>query len=556
MKKANGWVAAPIPQNEPERLQAIRNYNILDTLPEDAFDRITRLASRILKTPIALVSLVDSDRQWFKSHHGLDVTETPRDLAFCAHAILGDGVMVVPNATEDPRFFGNPLVTGQPDIRFYAGAPLKTADGHKLGTLCAIDRKSRTDFTEDDQKALADLAAMVMDELDLRIAIKREIAANRAKSDFLANMSHEIRTPLNGVIGIADMLLETRLDRAQRGFAETIRNSGESLLMVINDILDFSKIEASMLTLNPVPFSLEDKIQNVTNALAPQFRDKKIALVIDYPPDLPRGFIGDKLRIRQILNNLVGNAIKFTERGQVTIAVRADKVTDLYADLMIKVIDTGIGIAEDKQELIFQKFTQADESTTRKFGGTGLGLAITQNLVALMDGAIGVKSKLGEGATFWFSLRLPRCKLEDHFSGEKPIQKSAPLSAKPVDLKILVAEDNKVNQTIISKMLQKFECKFDIVDNGKAVISQLGKSSYDLILMDCMMPEMDGFETTKAIREQPGLLSDIPIVALTAYSMAEDREKCADAGMNDFLCKPINQDDLFAMLLKYRPSAG
>lgn len=544
MARQPGFIPAALPENEAERLQTLRRYEILDTLPETAFDRITRLASSLLKTPIALVSLLDDHRQWFKSHHGLPVRETPRDLAFCGHAVLQNDVMVVLNAQHDERFYANPLVAGDPNIRFYAGAPLVTKDGYKLGTLCVIDQQPHTHFSAEQRAILSDLAALVIDELDLRFAIKRETAANKAKSDFLANMSHEIRTPLNGVIGMTALLQETELNAEQRAYTNSVRYSGETLLGVINDILDFSKIEAGMLTLLPEPMNLRNKIRHVADCFLPQCRDKDLSLMIDYPANLPEAFIADKLRLRQIFNNLIGNAIKFTANGTVTVRVRCLANDGKTAWMECSIIDTGIGISADKIDRIFDKFTQADESTTRKFGGTGLGLAIAKKLVTMMGGEITVQSDLGQGSTFTCKLPMSIAKPEESSIGK---QLTSPPAVKNFSgLRILAGEDNAVNRIILQKMLERTGCQLDIVTDGNEVLAKLASQDYDLILMDCMMPHLDGFAATQKIRG--GTKAAMPIIALTAYAMAEDKQRCLDAGMDAVLIKPLNSSELLTTI--------
>lgn len=317
MLRKEGWITAPLAENEVERLYALRSYGVLDTAPEEAFDRITRLASRLLKTPIALVSLVDENRQWFKSHHGIDATETPRDMAFCAHAILDDKPLVVNNALADNRFRANPLVEAAPNIRFYAGAPLVDSKGFKLGTLCAIDMIEHAEVSAEDLAILTDLAALVIDELELRVSIRKEQIANRHKTEFLANMSHEIRTPMNAIIGMTHLLLEQDLKPIERGYAETVAQSSEALLQIINDILDFSKIEAGKFELEHIAFDLQGLCEEVCATMSIKAAEKKLDLLLRYPYDAPRYVFGDAGRVRQILFNLIHNAIKFTEEGHV-----------------------------------------------------------------------------------------------------------------------------------------------------------------------------------------------------------------------------------------------
>ena len=683
---------------EEKRLESLHQLRILDTEREGQFDDIAFLASTVLDMPIASVAFVDRNRVWFKSKLGLNVSEVPRESWFCNDTVAGTGLFVVPDTLKDERFQDNVFVSADPSIRFYAGVPLTVDGGKPVGTLCVMDTKARqlTQKQEDVLKAMGNLVVAVLesrrklsfvaDELNINKELAGE--AIKAKSSFLANMSHEIRTPMTAILGMADLLMGTELKKDQRDYVNTIRSSGESLLSIINDILDFSKIESGKMELDVRPIDLRACVEETLDWVSPKAHAKGNEVVYTIDANVPQQVMGDASRIRQILANLISNAVKFTQNGEIFLSLTAQSRKNDEVQLVFSVKDTGIGIPKEKLQLIFEAFTQVDSSVTRRYGGAGLGLVICSRLVTIMGGEIGVESIEGQGSRFFFTIitktlpgeALPRkpeksaelnekrilivddsltnlqilsseCKqwgmvpssvnsaaqaLELLKKGEpfdvsiydmqmpdkdgvqlaietRELRKYPPLPVvllsswdlsdpkikdnrdlfaatvmKPLKMSqfqallkdvigmqpenngsenrgaeesrnlasefqasILVAEDNFINQRLIQRMLRTMGYEPVIVTSGLEVMNALDRAAFDLIFMDVQMPDMDGLEATHKIRQRYGLGKGPRIVAMTAFALSGDKERCLKAGMDDYLSKPFSVDQVASMVRKW-----
>ena len=396
-----------------------------------------------------------------------------------------------------------------------------------------------------------DITLQKIAEKEILSAKESAIQVAKLKADFLTNMSHEIRTPMNGIIGMCTLLLSTPINNEQRSNIEIIQNCGNSLLDLINNILDFSKLEVGKITLENAPFQIHESINEIIKLLGPKFAEKNITCNYVQDASIPDWVSGDVTRFRQVLTNLIGNALKFTEQGSVTVVATAQKEADENYRILIEIQDTGIGIDEDSIKNLFQSFSQADLSTTRKYGGSGLGLSISKGLCEQMGGSIDVQSKLGVGSVFTFNVVVA-------FSdppGQKSILNTSTYInnnlAKQKHLSILIVEDNYVNQLVIAGLLKKFGYSVDIASNGLDALDCIKKKPYDIIFMDCHMPEMDGFEATRNIRKLYPDHPNLKIIALTASNTKYDRDRCLESGMNDFISKPVVVKEILRVLLDH-----
>ena len=528
------------PLNEEARISSLRALHILDTPPEEAFDRITRLVRHIFGAPMATISFVDQDRQWSKSRLGLTDCQTARSVSFSTHTILNRDVLVVPDAWNDPRFSGSPLVTGDPHIRFYAGAPLRSRDGHNLGALSIMDTAARPDLDGHQRAILADLAEMVVEactarlrEQELLSAKEHADGANRSKSEFLSRASHELRTPLNSVLGFTQLLEMDDLTEVQCSNVHRILKAAKHLLKLVNEVLEISRIEAGGLAVELEPVIVAEAIREAAEFMEPLLRENGIRLRVDSSPSAGYTLLADHQKLIQVFLNLLSNAIKYNRpNGEIVVSqelIGSDQ-------LRIKVADTGNGITAENQRKLFQPFERLGADRT-KIVGTGLGLALSKKMVELMGGSIGVESVPGAGTTFWLQFGLfegePRASV-----AEKPEQI---IDAGPT---VLYIEDAIVSIHLIKGILKRARLK-----NGatvrliSAMQGNLGLEmarihAPQLILLDLHLPDLSGIQVLNRLKSDPRT-SSIPVVVLTADALPGTRSQVIEAGALACHSKPV-----------------
>lgn len=558
----------PIAIDEEDRIAKLNKYQLLNSEHDPAFARLTELVKLFFDVPIVTITFMDEHTQYLRSAHGMEgACSTTREVAICNYTVLSNDVFVVPDLSKDSRFAQNPLITESLHLRFYAGAPILLYEDNKvyrLGSLCLMDTQPNHIFDDEQKELLTKFAAMASDALELRESQRTAKHANKMKSDFLANMSHEIRTPMNGIIGMIDMLSETNLSFEQKEYLNNVKVSTEHLLAIINGILDLSKVESGKMVIDNVPMNLSTLCNEVVSLFAAKARQRGLTLNYYYTEALSPHVQGDPVRLKQILANLVNNAIKFTrEGGQVTINVKHATIDDDYdydtddeaidpetMTLCIEVTDSGVGIKPDSLGAIFDAYNQADSSTHRLYGGTGLGLSVCKSLVNLMGGYIEVDSEVGVGSTFVVMLPLPTIDKEQYDEWQLTHDNAVSTPSAQHIGHILLVEDDNVNAIIAKKALRDGGHIVTHVTDGQQAIEYfaLYPERYDIILMDHHMPIMDGVQATIKLHELYDPQTLPPIIALTANAMDGERKKYLMVGMQDYCTKPFKKDQLNALI--------
>lgn len=542
---------APLPKNETARLLALKRLEILDTPEEEMFDEITSLASMICNAPISLVSLIDETRQWFKSHHGLSTRETPRSLAFCSHAILGDELFLIPNAKEDLRFQNNPLVNEAPNVIFYAGIPLALDDQIKLGTLCVIDNKPRELSADQIQmlkllgKQTVRLLQMRKDRDRLEIEKRSAERATAAKRDFIAAISHDIRNPLNSLLGMSEMIRDTEMTPIILSYVDHIKNAGEVILHLVNDTIELSRLEESESSLNNEWFHLGQCLSIFNLFFIEETKRKKIEFKLDNKVSDQTFLLSDIRKMEKIIWNLTANAVKFTSKGSVQCAVDLEIKTETNAILHIQIKDTGPGISPEVKNKLFQKYNEFLPEGC-EISGSGLGLSIVKLSLEELGGSIEVDSEVGIGSSFKVKIPVVWKKEEDpKLTSNHKTKKVTSLPSFQKTLKVLIADDNELNRKVLRSYLKSLPIEVTETNNGIDTLRELDHSQFDIAFLDIEMPGKHGTEIAKSLSGKPHR----PILfACTGLCMPEEKNLILASGFDYFMPKPYLKEELYAHL--------
>jgi signal transduction histidine kinase/ActR/RegA family two-component response regulator len=528
--------------DSPERIQALERYEILDTPPEEEFDDITRLIARICEVPVAMITLVDRDRQWFKSEIGLGLRQTSLETSICAHAILQPGLFIVPDTLMDPRFTDNPLVSGWPHLRFYAGARLETSDGHALGTLCVLDYKPRG-LLDAQKEALRTLAHHVMILLELRRNLKlidkakqTAEAADHAKDQFLATLSHELRTPLAPVLMTSySLLLDETLTKSQRADVEIIRSNVELEIKMIEDLLDLTRIAHGKFELRLEPADVHRLLDRAEQVARGGGTSVPIEKVFRATASCVRG---DEARLQQAFWNVLKNAIKFTPPTGCIAIITSNPRPDL---IRIRIIDTGLGIEPEMLPRLFSQFEQGRRDFVERFGGLGLGLSITRGILNLHDGSIEASSPgRNKGATFTIDLPVVPTTVTPLSSIPQKIEPAAN------SLRILLVEDHEATAQIIARLLRRAGHEADTAASVASAKSLFDRREFDLVISDLGLPDGNGLDLMRYINER----RPTEAIALSGYGMKNDIEASQAAGFREHLIKPVDWPKLEAAVTR------
>jgi len=557
---------------EEKRLKALYEYEMDFFSNDDELDSITRLVSIICKTPLAFVNILDSKKVYIKSRSGTAFENVyERDITFCNLAIEQDDVFEVCNSLKDERFINNPFTLSNPAVIFYVAVPLKTPSGYNIGILCAIDHKENK-LNQDQKTAMKTLAKHVIMNFDLKKCNKQlKISNDRAKElsvakdNFLSNMSHEIRTPLNAIYGFTEILNKTKLNKTQQEIHDIVKSSVELLMAIINDILDFSKIESGKLIIEKYPFSLEEALKNIKDLFSQKAFEKLLELEFKISEKLPKVINGDKIRLNQILINLIGNAIKFTDIGKIQISTELYEEKEDKIGIIFSVKDTGIGIPEEKKDSIFYRFEQASYDISRKYGGTGLGLNISKSLIEMYGGKLNFESEVGKGSNFYFLIYFDKLSEDEtkRFlnTNKNQIKNKTRININEKNqfnekineitnrekLDVLVCEDTFLNSKLLEKIFEDTIFDLDFAENGKIGLEKIKRKSYDMILLDLQMPIMNGFQFAEIIRKEKKMKTII--IAMTANNSELEKIKCLELGMDSYFSKPFKQNNLFLTIV-------